>query len=44
MKHGRWKNSNTALGYIEEGQRFESNAAGLILKEKNQIPSETGNP
>jgi hypothetical protein len=38
MKHGRWKNSDTALGYIEEGQRFESNAAGLVLKNKLQTP------
>ena len=32
MQHGRWKHSDTALGYIEESNRFESNAAGILLK------------
>lgn len=32
MRQGRWQNSNTALGYIEEGQAFENNAALFLLK------------
>tara|TARA_R110000868_G_scaffold42000_11_gene142545 strand:- start:168 stop:1130 length:963 start_codon:yes stop_codon:yes gene_type:complete len=32
MRQGRWKNERTVNGYIEEGQRFEDNAAGLLLK------------
>ncbi len=31
MSHGRWRSERTVLGYIEEGQRFEDNAAGLLL-------------
>ena len=34
MQHGRWKHSDTALGYMEEGRRFESNAAGILLKNR----------
>lgn len=33
MRHGRWKHEGTVLGYIEEGQRFEENAAGIILQD-----------
>lgn len=33
MRHGRWRHEGTVLGYIEEGQRFEENAAGMIMKE-----------
>jgi integrase len=32
MNHGRWRSERTVLGYIEEGQRFEDNAAGLLLE------------
>ncbi len=32
MRQGRWQNERTVNGYIEEGQRFEANAAGLLLK------------
>ena len=32
MGHGRWRSERTVLGYIEEGQRFEDNAAGLLLE------------
>lgn len=36
MRHGRWRHEGTVLGYIEEGQRFEMNAAKVILqKEKS---------
>lgn len=37
MQQGRWKHANTALGYIEEGKRFEDNAAGLVLKKVKEI-------
>lgn len=29
---GRWRNETTVHGYIQEGQRFESNAATNILE------------
>jgi site-specific recombinase XerD len=32
MKQGRWKHEGTVLQYIEEGQRFEDNAATAVLK------------
>ena len=32
MRHGRWKAEKTVMGYVEEGQRFEDNAAGLLLQ------------
>jgi integrase len=32
MQQGRWRHEGTVLGYIEEGKRFESNAAHHILK------------
>lgn len=35
MQQGRWRHTGTALGYMEEGKRFEGNAAGLILKKRN---------
>lgn len=31
MRHGRWRHEGTVLGYIEEGQRFEENAAKIIM-------------
>ncbi len=31
MRHGRWRHEGTVLGYIEEGQRFQENAAKMIL-------------
>ena len=34
MQHGRWKHSDTALGYMEEAKRFESNVAGILLKNR----------
>jgi len=33
MRQGRWRHVNTVLGYIEEGQRFEDNAAAKIMQE-----------
>ena len=32
MRQGRWRHEGTVLGYIEEGKRFESNAADFLLK------------
>lgn len=31
MRQGRWKHEGTVLGYIDEGKRFEQNAAGIVL-------------
>lgn len=31
MRQGRWKHEGTVLGYIEEGKRFEENAASILL-------------
>ncbi len=32
MRHGRWKAEKTVLGYVDEGQRFQNNAAGMLLQ------------
>lgn len=32
MRQGRWKQVSTVMEYIEAAQRFEENAAGLVLK------------
>lgn len=34
MRQGRWQHANTALGYVEEGQRFEDNAAKVIFEKR----------
>ena len=39
MRHGRWRHEGTVLGYIEEGQRFETNAAKIVLQKKDSVPS-----
>lgn len=31
MRQGRWKHEGTVLGYIEEGKRFEENAASVMF-------------
>lgn len=31
MRQGRWRHESTVLGYMEEGKRFEANAASFIL-------------
>lgn len=31
LRQGRWRHEGTVLGYMDEGKRFEQNAAGLIL-------------
>jgi integrase len=33
MRQGRWQHVGTVLGYIEEGQRFDDNAAAAILQD-----------
>lgn len=39
MRHGRWRHEGTVLGYIDEGKRFDQNAAIIILNHyhKNEI-------
>lgn len=32
MRAGRWKQTNTVMGYIEEGERFTDNAAMSVLQ------------
>lgn len=34
MRQGRWRHEGTVLGYIDEGKRFDQNAAGLLLQLK----------
>lgn len=36
MQQGRWKHSGTAIGYMEEGTRFATNAAGIILNKRKE--------
>ena len=43
MRQGRWRHEGTVLGYIEEGQRFEENAASLMLKKDAQPPDKHEN-
>ncbi len=31
MRQGRWRHEGTVLGYIDEGKRFDQNAAGITL-------------
>ena len=31
MRQGRWRHEGTVLGYIEEGKRFEENAANVMF-------------
>lgn len=37
MRHGRWRHEGTVLGYIEEGQWFEDNAAKAIFTNKVRV-------
>ena len=36
MRQGRWRHEGTVLEYIDEGKRFDQNAAGIVL---DTIPS-----
>lgn len=38
MQQGRWINPATAMGYMEEANRFKFNAAGILLKQTNEKP------
>lgn len=31
MRHGRWRHEGTVLGYIDDGKRFDQNAASIML-------------
>ena len=31
MRQGRWRHEGTVLGYIDEGKKFENNAANTLL-------------
>ena len=33
MRQGRWRHEGTVLGYIDEGKRFDQNAAGIVLND-----------
>ena len=37
MRHGRWCNESTVLSYIADGQRFETNAAQVILDQNQAL-------
>ncbi|MCE3238815.1 MAG: Phage integrase [Gammaproteobacteria bacterium] len=39
MRQGRWRHEGTVRGYIEEGQRFDTNAANSILEALNSSVS-----
>ncbi len=34
MRQGRWQHEGTVYAYIEEGQQFQANAAGILLQDK----------
>ena len=36
MRHGRWRHEGTVLGYIEEGQRFETHPAKMIFQQDTE--------
>lgn len=43
MRHGRWRHEGTVLGYIDEGKRFDQNAASIMLDQhpmRNKIAHE----
>lgn len=35
MRHGRWRHEGTVLSYIDEGKRFDQNAASIVLGHYN---------
>jgi len=37
-RQGRWRHEGTVLGYIDEGKRFDQNAAGIMLNQKKDDP------
>ena len=46
MRQVRWRHEGTVHGYIEEGKRFEANAAGAILERPTPsvAPTHSNNP
>lgn len=44
MRQGRWRHEGTVYGYIEEGKRFEANAAASILEQPTKLPGITEKP
>jgi len=40
MRQGRWRHEGTVLGYIDEGKRFDQNAADIILKHRAKASSD----
>lgn len=34
MRQGRWRHEGTVLGYIDEGKRFDQNAASILFQQK----------
>jgi integrase len=40
MRHGRWRHEGTVLGYIDEGKRFDQNAASIMLNQHQLKESE----
>jgi integrase len=40
MRQGRWRHEGTVLGYMDEGKRFEQNAAGLMLNHETSTDPE----
>jgi integrase len=40
MRHGRWRHEGTVLGYIDEGKRFDQNAARIMLNHPHQKESD----
>jgi integrase len=42
MRHGRWRHEATVRGYIEEGQRFEANAAQVIFQKDTENTESKG--
>jgi len=43
MRQGRWKHEGTVHGYVEEGQRFDRNAANAIFNEVKAKDNYDGN-
>jgi integrase len=35
-RQGRWRGDSSVMGYIDEGKRFDQNAAGMMLKTRNK--------
>ena len=39
-RQGRWRSDGSVMGYIDEGKRFDQNAAGMMLNKSNQQGNE----